>query len=192
MVCTLVPSVGRYFSGEFRIPPQVCFNSESGPGVVSSVYLIALSVGLENHHPLDLSDRWIYQELRARWRRFIQLERPHGERIGLRLLQSEFTFHAYVAMLGTFDSNGEVTLTLLEKPHWQLLGSGMPFFFVSSWISRRILPVIKGHPCFDRTYPVTWVGGNNNRPSIWYNKRWNKASMHSRTLRDLGLYSPIT
>ena len=97
------------------------------PGV-SSVYLIALSVGHENHHPLDLSDRWIYQELRAPWRRFIQLEHPHGERIGLRLLQSEFAFHAYVAMLGTFNSDGEVTLTLLEKPLDNFSDLVCPFF----------------------------------------------------------------
>ena len=50
----------------------------------ASVYLIALSVGLENHCPSHLPDRWIYEGPRTRWRRFMQLERPHDKQIRLR------------------------------------------------------------------------------------------------------------
>ena len=77
----------------------------------------------------------------------------------------------YEIMLGKFNSDAWVTQTLLEKPHRQTLGFGMPFsfFFLNLMTDFTSCKGIKGYPYF------------NARSSIWYNKRWNKASMHSRT-----------
>ena len=137
----------------------------------ASVYLIALSVGLENHCPSHLPDRWIYEEPRACRRRFMQLERPHDKQIRLRYFlvgvpiprqmrscsEIQFRWRSYL-----LDSRNLID-------NFSDLLCPFPFLLLHIMTNFTSFKGIEGHPYF------------NTRLSSWYNKQGNEASVHSRT-----------